>query len=243
MPGFLAWWLVVRVLGRDPDRGSVGIDLRPLLHPGHQPSRTLRASADRSVVAGRRPAVLDGAVDCGSTAAGCRAVEQPACPHRRARRAARRWRSSPCCSSTPGKLQRRLPRRRPVLRPVGLPDHVAAAGRGRPHRTGRLVAFWGRRFRRLLPAVLLLLVAVTVITTVDRERARARRNAERRSVGAGVRRQLARHRAATATTGHRSSCRGCSATCGAWRSRSSSTSCGRWSSASSPGAAAMFIAL
>ena len=30
----------------------------------------------------------------------------------------------------------------------------------------RLVAFWGRRFRRLLPAVLLLLVAVTVITTV-----------------------------------------------------------------------------
>ena len=30
----------------------------------------------------------------------------------------------------------------------------------------RLVAFWGRRFRRLLPAVLLLLVAVTVITSV-----------------------------------------------------------------------------
>jgi peptidoglycan/LPS O-acetylase OafA/YrhL len=34
--------------------------------------------------------------------------------------------------------------------------------------TGRvgLVAFWGRRFRRLLPAVLLLLVVVTVITTI-----------------------------------------------------------------------------
>ena len=30
----------------------------------------------------------------------------------------------------------------------------------------RLVAFWGRRLRRLLPAVLLLLVAVTVITTI-----------------------------------------------------------------------------
>jgi peptidoglycan/LPS O-acetylase OafA/YrhL len=30
----------------------------------------------------------------------------------------------------------------------------------------RLIAFWGRRFRRLLPAVLLLLVAVTVITTL-----------------------------------------------------------------------------
>ena len=30
----------------------------------------------------------------------------------------------------------------------------------------RLVAFWGRRFRRLLPAVLLLLVAVTVITSL-----------------------------------------------------------------------------
>src|SRR3954466_15486816 len=30
----------------------------------------------------------------------------------------------------------------------------------------RLVAFWGRRFRRLLPAVLLLLVAVTVIVTL-----------------------------------------------------------------------------
>ncbi len=30
----------------------------------------------------------------------------------------------------------------------------------------RLVAFWGRRFRRLLPAVLLLLVVVTVITTI-----------------------------------------------------------------------------
>jgi len=35
-------------------------------------------------------------------------------------------------------------------------------------RRGRvgLVAFWGRRFRRLLPAVLLLLVAVTVIVTI-----------------------------------------------------------------------------
>ncbi|MEP7045062.1 MAG: acyltransferase, partial [Ilumatobacteraceae bacterium] len=34
--------------------------------------------------------------------------------------------------------------------------------------TGRvaLIAFWGRRFRRLLPAVLLLLVVVTVITTI-----------------------------------------------------------------------------
>ncbi|MEY2581772.1 MAG: hypothetical protein QOE09_1621 [Ilumatobacteraceae bacterium] len=34
--------------------------------------------------------------------------------------------------------------------------------------TGRvgLVAFWGRRFRRLLPAVLLLLVVVTLITTI-----------------------------------------------------------------------------
>jgi peptidoglycan/LPS O-acetylase OafA/YrhL len=29
-----------------------------------------------------------------------------------------------------------------------------------------VIAFWGRRFRRLLPAVLLLLVAVTVITTI-----------------------------------------------------------------------------
>ncbi len=35
-------------------------------------------------------------------------------------------------------------------------------------RSGRVdvIAFWGRRFRRLLPAVLLLLVAVTIITTV-----------------------------------------------------------------------------
>lgn len=35
-------------------------------------------------------------------------------------------------------------------------------------RSGRVdvIAFWGRRFRRLLPAVLLLLVAVTIITTL-----------------------------------------------------------------------------
>ena len=57
-----------------------------------------------------------------------------------------------------------------------------------------LVAFWGRRFRRLLPAVLLLLVVVAAGHDRDRKRARTRRNLRRRSVGARLRRQLARHR-------------------------------------------------
>ena len=48
MPGFFAWWLVVRVLGPLAHHRSPGVDLRPLLHPGHPPGRALRATS-RSV--------------------------------------------------------------------------------------------------------------------------------------------------------------------------------------------------
>ena len=46
----------------------------------------------------------------------------------------------------------RLPRRRPVLRAVGLPHHVAPARGARGHAARSASrAFWGRRARRLLP--------------------------------------------------------------------------------------------
>ncbi len=89
-----------------------------------------------------------------------------------------------------------------------------------------VVRFWGRRFRRLLPAVLVLLVAVTILTTIF---ATVPERAATIDDGpwAQVYSPIGTPSPNIATTGHPSSCRGCSAICGASRSKSSSTSCGR----------------
>ena len=92
--------------------------------------------------------------------------------------------------------RRRLPRRRHVLRPLRLPDHDAAR---RPsasrHRAGSsLDAFWGRRARRLLPALFLLLVVVVLYGSATMSAAPARGPAGRRAREPLLRRQLALHR-------------------------------------------------
>ena len=60
----------------------------------------------------------------------------------------------------------RLPRRRPLLRPQRLPDHVAAArgmGGAQPHRPA---TFWLRRARRLLPALVVVVLAGLVLAAI-----------------------------------------------------------------------------
>ncbi len=67
-----------------------------------------------------------------------------------------------------------VPRGRPLLRPLRLPDHHAPArGVGR---TGRinLAAFWGRRARRLLPALFLVVAALGALPHLQRALRRPR---------------------------------------------------------------------
>ena len=102
---------------------------------------------------------------------------------------------------------------------------------GEQERNGRisLKAFWGRRARRLLPALYGLLVgggARLVRPAVPQGHAR---QAPRRPVLVGVlRQQLVPDRPTSSRTSKPRAARRCSATCGRWRSRSSSTSSGRW---------------
>ena len=62
----------------------------------------------------------------------------------------------------------RIPRRRGVLRHQRLPDHAAAHGRARAARPDRPAAFWGRRARRLLPALLPMLFLLLSYTMLFR---------------------------------------------------------------------------
>ena len=64
---------------------------------------------------------------------------------------------------------RRVPRRRPVLRPVRLPHHLAPARRVARSGRVRLGGFWVRRARRLLPALVGLLAGVAVYCLVVAE--------------------------------------------------------------------------
>ena len=75
-------------------------------------------------------------------------------------------RSSPCCSSTPASCRAASSASTCSSRCPGF--LITSLLLAEVDVTGRVdvVAFWGRRFRRLLPAVLLLLVVVTVITTI-----------------------------------------------------------------------------
>ena len=132
---------------------------------------------------------------------------------------------------------RRVPRRRPLLLPQRLPDHVAAARRAARHRPDR-------------PArVLAAPRPPAAARGVPRHRA-SRSPRRRSSCPATWRRRAATRspRCSTSTTGTScssasptsppSSARRCCATCGRCRSRSSSTSCGRWPSGSAwPGSA------
>ena len=63
-------------------------------------------------------------------------------------------------------LPGRVPGRRPVLRAVGVPDHVAAAGRVRGSARIDLGRFWSRRARRLLPALFLLLGGLALLFAI-----------------------------------------------------------------------------
>ena len=98
--------------------------------------------------------------------------------------------------------RRRLPRRGRVLRPQRLPDHDPAAPRVASSSTGTewnpighidLKAFWTRRARRLLPALLLVLGAVAIYAVVDRRARRAPHDPRRRHRVAVLRRELAVH--------------------------------------------------
>ena len=100
MPGFFAWWLLVRVLRTSPTGPRLTSFHDRLLHSGHPPRGTFRAATSRSVVAGRRAAVVDDAVDRGPAGTGARAVSNLVPTSRRSTDSAG-LRSSPCCSSTP----------------------------------------------------------------------------------------------------------------------------------------------
>ena len=121
-----------------------------------------------------------------------------------------------------------LPRRRPVLRLVGLPHHVAAGTRRRSSGI-RLAAFYGRRFRRLLPAVYALIVAAAVWTWASGRRPWSTASGAT-ACGPWPTSPTGTSSPIPAPTGRRSPSPRCSITSGAWRSRSSSTSCGRSSS-------------
>ncbi len=134
-------------------------------------------------------------------------------------------RSRPFCSSR-RPLDGRVPRRRPLLRPVGVPDHSLLAGRGGPLGTSTWLGSGPAWARRLLPALALLLGAESRCT----RRSSRSRTSCRTSGADGLattfyfanwhdvfsRPELLGPVRATVTLGR---------TRGAWRSRSSFTSC------------------
>ena len=126
---------------------------------------------------------------------------------------------------------RRLPRRRHVLRPLRLPDHhPAPRGVTRVRAASTSRAFWIRRARRLLPALLLVLAAIAVYAAwCDADR-RASRAPRRRPVRALLLGQLALHRRQQLVLRPLRRAVARSSTRGRSRSRSSSTWCGRSSS-------------
>src|SRR4051794_11641638 len=71
-------------------------------------------------------------------------------------------RSSVCWCSTPVTCPV-VSRGEPVLRPVRSPHYRPAAAGDRGDRCGVAAAFWGRRVRRLLPALVTVLGGVTVL--------------------------------------------------------------------------------
>ena len=155
-------------------------------------------------------------------------------------RGAARSHAAPACARRPARGRRRgraavprrapagrIPRRRRVLRAVGLPDHLAAAGRGRAHGHGRARRVLGPAGASPAPgAARGARRRRGVLRSSSRARPSARRSVATRSRRSATSRTGARSSAAP-TTGRCSDRRRRSSTRGAWRSRSSSTWSGR----------------
>ena len=118
----------------------------------------------------------------------------------------------------------RLPRGVDVLHPVGVPDHLAAAaGVGPVGQSSDLRRFWGRRFRRLLPAswfTLALVVAMGAVGIWVTDQLRSLRGDVPFALAEIINWHFIGRAAPTAP---RSPPRRPSSTSGAWRSSSSST--------------------
>ena len=119
---------------------------------------------------------------------------------------------------------RRLPRRRRLLRAERLPDHDRCwspewAGSGRID----LTAFWVRRARRLLPALVLVMLGDRRLRGGLRGARRGRRRSAATARHARLRRRTGVHLRPASRTSSSSRSRRRSSTCGRWRSRSSST--------------------
>ena len=88
-------------------------------------------------------------------------------------------------------VDRRFPRRVGVLHALGLPDHDGSSSRRAPDdRAIDLIGFWARRLRRLLPASLLAILLVLVLSATAFELDPVG-TPGRRAGGARVRRELA----------------------------------------------------
>ena len=87
------------------------------------------------------------------------------------------------------RADRRLRRRRRLLRPLGVPDHRAPAARARRTGTISLPGFYARRARRLLPASALVLLVTAIASALVLPPLRVPRRRGRRGVGRAVRRE------------------------------------------------------
>ena len=122
-------------------------------------------------------------------------------------------------------VARRLPGRRRLLRGLRVPDHRPPARSPDPGAGSAwpaLRAFWARRARRLLPALVMLAVALSLVGQPHRP-GRRPAPAGRHTGRAGVRGQLAPAVRTTTATSSPSADRPCCSTCGPWAWRSSST--------------------
>ena len=117
----------------------------------------------------------------------------PGWPYAGARRRSGRRRARGC-GLPPRPSEGRLPRRRCLLRAVRLPDHVALL-LVEVETSGRveLAAFWARRARRLLPALVVVICGVVLVAALVSTPGDARQPARRPAGVALLRGELARH--------------------------------------------------
>ena len=125
--------------------------------------------------------------------AGRRTARAPPARARRRLRASPSWRC--CCTTARSTRSGRVPRRRRLLRAQRLSSSPACCS-SEWLATGRvdLIGFWLRRARRLLPALLLVVVAVAVLRGVVAGPATSSRDPRRLARDARLRRELALHR-------------------------------------------------
>ena len=126
-------------------------------------------------------------------------------------------------SSVPGWFLRR----RFVLRPVRIPDHVPVGQGVGGHRNDPAPTFLGRSRPPLLPALFLLIAVIGIVLTVVPGGPGHAPHPRRRALDDLLRLELVFHHAGASDFTLPPSRRLC-CTRGRWRSRSSSTWCGRW---------------